>query len=123
MGNGADRRGLRTFALGLAGSTAVLVLTLMGSAGARAENPGTAEQQAACTPDAMRLCSAEIPNVPAIIACMKRKRALVSVECRTAMANGPRVADAEKKRVGHRRQAEKAAHRSHSQHESREARY
>jgi hypothetical protein len=27
---------------------------------------GTAEQRAACTPDAFRLCSSEIPNIPRI---------------------------------------------------------
>jgi hypothetical protein len=130
VGNGADRSGLRIIKLGLAGSAVALVLTLMGSGGARAENPGTPEQQAACTPDAMRLCSAEIPNVPAIIACMKRKRAQVSVECRTAMAKGPhphvaeRSHHAEKKRAEHRHHhVEKVAHRSQERHERREARY
>ena len=28
----------------------------------------TAEQRAACTPDAFRLCSSHIPNIPAITA-------------------------------------------------------
>ena len=43
---------------------------------------GTAEQRAACTPDAFRLCSSEIPNVDRIVACMKRQKANLSSACR-----------------------------------------
>ena len=43
---------------------------------------GTAEQRAACTPDALRLCSSEIPNIPKITACMRRQRASLSAACR-----------------------------------------
>ena len=42
----------------------------------------TAEQRAACTPDAFRLCSSEIPNVPAIIACMRKNKANLSPACK-----------------------------------------
>jgi hypothetical protein len=45
---------------------------------------GTAEQRAACTPDAFRLCSSEIPDVARVLACMKAKRANLSAECRAA---------------------------------------
>jgi hypothetical protein len=38
-----------------------------------------------CTGDAFRLCSAEIPNIPAITACMYRHRADLSTGCRTVM--------------------------------------
>jgi hypothetical protein len=41
-----------------------------------------AEQRAACTSDAFRLCSAQIPNVDAIIACLRREKANLSSECR-----------------------------------------
>jgi hypothetical protein len=44
---------------------------------------GTAEQRAACAPDAFRLCSAEIPNVDRIIACMTVKRSSLSPACRS----------------------------------------
>jgi len=51
----------------------------------------TAEQRIACTPDVFRLCSAEIPNVDHIIACMLAKRASLSPVCRsvidTALSN------------------------------------
>ncbi len=43
---------------------------------------GSAEQRAACTPDVFRLCSAEIPNVSNIIACMKAKKSSLSPACR-----------------------------------------
>ncbi len=43
----------------------------------------TAEQRAACTPDALRLCSSEIPDVGRIVACMKAKEASLSSQCRT----------------------------------------
>ena len=46
---------------------------------------GTAEQRAACTPDALRLCSSEIPNIPRIVACLKQNRSNLSKTCQAAM--------------------------------------
>ena len=45
----------------------------------------SAEAQQQCTGDAFRLCSSEIPNIPAITACMYKHRADLSVGCRTVM--------------------------------------
>ena len=42
----------------------------------------TAEQRRACTPDAFRLCSAHIPNVEAITACMTAKKSELSPACK-----------------------------------------
>ena len=42
----------------------------------------TAEQRRACTPDAFRLCSAHIPNVEAITACMRANKSKLSAECK-----------------------------------------
>jgi hypothetical protein len=42
----------------------------------------TAEQRAACTPDALRLCSSEIPDMGRIAACMEAKQASLSPQCR-----------------------------------------
>lgn len=42
----------------------------------------TAEQRAACTPDAFRLCASEIPNIPAITACMRKNKPNLSTACR-----------------------------------------
>ena len=43
------------------------------------------ETQQMCTGDAFRLCSSEIPNIPAITACMKKNRANLSTGCRAVM--------------------------------------
>jgi hypothetical protein len=42
---------------------------------------GTAEQRAACTPDAFRLCSSEIPNVDRVVACLVQHKANLSKPC------------------------------------------
>lgn len=42
----------------------------------------TAEQQEACTPDAFRLCSAEIPDAERVKACMKANVESLSPPCR-----------------------------------------
>jgi hypothetical protein len=46
---------------------------------------GTPEQRAACTPDVLRLCSADIPDVGRITVCLKRERARVGSACRQAL--------------------------------------
>jgi hypothetical protein len=45
---------------------------------------GTREQRLACTPDALRLCSAFIPNADEITTCLREKNAELSDACRTA---------------------------------------
>jgi hypothetical protein len=50
-----------------------------------------------CTADAFRLCSPEIPNIPAITACMYKHRSDLSAGCWTVMdrdlaAQQPKVA-------------------------------
>src|SRR5215813_12050479 len=45
----------------------------------------TAEAQQMCTGDAFRLCSADIPSIPAITACMIKHRADLSPGCRAVM--------------------------------------
>ena len=42
----------------------------------------TPEQQAACSDDAFRLCSADIPDVDRVTACMIRKQDQLSPGCR-----------------------------------------
>lgn len=42
----------------------------------------TAEQRSACTPDAFRLCSSEIPNVDGITACMRKQKSSLSAACK-----------------------------------------
>nr|WP_291713224.1 hypothetical protein [Bradyrhizobium sp.] len=38
------------------------------------ENRGTPEQQAACTPDAFRLCSGFIPDADKVESCLQRRK-------------------------------------------------
>jgi hypothetical protein len=42
----------------------------------------TAEQQAACSPDAFRLCSSEIPNIPGVTSCMRKQFSSLSPTCK-----------------------------------------
>jgi hypothetical protein len=49
----------------------------------------TAEQRAACTPDAMRLCASAIPDVGRVTACMQAHRASLSARCQAAMPGAP----------------------------------
>jgi hypothetical protein len=51
---------------------------------------GTAEQRAACTPDAFRLCSSEIPNVERVIACLKHNKSNLSRPCQGVISNAAR---------------------------------
>ena len=45
----------------------------------------SAEAQQMCTGDAFRLCSSEIPEIPAITACMVKHKADLSAGCRPVM--------------------------------------
>jgi hypothetical protein len=45
----------------------------------------SAEAQQMCTGDAFRLCSSDIPNIPAITSCMVKHRTQLSSGCRTVM--------------------------------------
>lgn len=60
----------------------------------------SAEARAMCTGDAFRFCSADIPNIPKITACMIKHRAQLSAGCRRVVnrgiaGKGRRVAEAE----------------------------
>ena len=45
----------------------------------------SAEAQQMCSGDAFRLCSAEIPNIPRITACMVKNRSQLSSGCRVVL--------------------------------------
>jgi hypothetical protein len=45
----------------------------------------TAEQRAACTPDAYRLCAKEFPSVSAVTACMTKNFANLSAKCKATL--------------------------------------
>ncbi|HEX2366853.1 MAG TPA: hypothetical protein VHJ00_17755 [Bradyrhizobium sp.] len=52
------------------------------------------DQRRLCTGDVMRLCSAEIPDVERITACMRRQRANLSEGCRSVFGKPPQSASA-----------------------------
>ena len=45
----------------------------------------SSEARQKCTSDAFRLCSSEIPNIPAITACMRKNKSNLSPGCRAVM--------------------------------------
>ena len=49
----------------------------------------TQEDEAACTPDVMRLCQEFIPNRQAIIACMVQKKRDLSADCHAVFSRPP----------------------------------
>jgi hypothetical protein len=49
----------------------------------------TPEQQQACSDDAFRLCSAEIPDVDRVTVCMVRNKSQLSPGCRMFFRPGP----------------------------------
>lgn len=65
-----------------------LILALAFSLPASAQSY-TAEQEQACTSDAFRLCSSEIPNVQRVTACMVAKKSQLSPPCRAQFRSGP----------------------------------
>jgi hypothetical protein len=49
----------------------------------------TPEQQQACTNDAFKFCSAEIPDVDRVTVCMIRNKTQLSPGCRVYFKSGP----------------------------------
>lgn len=72
----------------------VLAVTLFASIIARPAFAYTSEQEQACTGDAMRLCSAFIPDVDRITACMVRSKSQLSPGCRAHFRAGPEPREA-----------------------------
>lgn len=52
---------------------------------------GTPEQKAACQPDALKLCSAYVPDVDRITACMVKNRIRLSPACRVFFQAPPKA--------------------------------
>jgi hypothetical protein len=53
--------------------------------GGAASAQGTMQQQNACRPDVFRLCGSYIPNVGAIVGCLKGNEARLSEPCHEVM--------------------------------------
>ena len=64
---------------------ALTIATTLGAVTSTETFAYSAEAQQQCTGDAFRLCSSEIPNIPAITACMYKHRADLSPGCRSVM--------------------------------------
>ena len=56
----------------------------------------SSEAQRMCTSDAFRLCSSEIPSIPAITACMRKNKSNLSAGCRMVMDKDDAAAKATK---------------------------
>jgi hypothetical protein len=52
----------------------------------RMASQGDAKAREACTPDVMRLCNDYVPDIPQIVACLKRERANLSPACNEIFA-------------------------------------
>jgi hypothetical protein len=74
----------RNFQLGLMLATALSVS--MWPAASRAYTP---EQQQACSDDAFRLCSADIPDIDRVTACMVRNKSQLTPGCRVFFRPDP----------------------------------
>jgi hypothetical protein len=77
----------RRFRFGLMLATALPV-----SIGVTAAQAYTPEQQQACSGDAFRLCSAEIPDVDRVTVCMIAKKSQLSPGCRVFFRPEPEPA-------------------------------
>ncbi len=55
------------------------------------EYRGTLEQQMACTPDVFRLCSAAMPDVNRIVACLRQNTPQLSGGCRAVFDSSASV--------------------------------
>ena len=69
---------IRTSLIGTAIVAALLAASTPGFA------QGTAQQRAACTGDALKFCSAHIPNVSAVTTCMKANYSKLSNACKAS---------------------------------------
>ena len=79
----------RNFQFGLLLATALSI-----SIGPAAGQTYTPEQEQACTGDAFRLCSAEIPDVGRVTACMVAKKDQLSQPCRAQFRPDPEPREA-----------------------------
>jgi hypothetical protein len=66
-------------------ATLVLAVAAISSLYASQSFAYTAEAQQMCTGDAFKFCSAAIPNISAVTACMYKHRSELSAGCRAVM--------------------------------------
>lgn len=68
---------------------AIMALTPGSTIAFAQENRGTAEQRAACTPDALRLCGGSIFDASKVERCLRTKKAELSAPCRSVFEPNP----------------------------------
>jgi hypothetical protein len=73
---------------------AMLAMSLAFAMPPRAGYGYTPEEEQACTGDAFRLCSSDIPDVDRVTACMVRNQSQLSPGCRVFFRPGPEPAAA-----------------------------
>jgi len=71
---------------------AVPVLVALGTTAFAQEDRGTAEQRAACTSDAFRLCAGYIPDPTNVEACLRQRKSDLSDACRAVFENAAAAA-------------------------------
>jgi hypothetical protein len=67
---------------------AVAAALLCATPAAAQENRGTAEQRAACAPDAFRLCAGYIPGPTRVEQCLRQSKSDLSEACRSVFEQG-----------------------------------
>jgi hypothetical protein len=73
----------------------MLLATVLGiSVGPAAGQSYTPEQEQACTGDAFRLCSSDIPDISRVTACMVRNKSQLSPACRAQFRPDPEPREA-----------------------------
>jgi hypothetical protein len=72
----------------------LLALALISSIWSTESRAYTAEEEQACSGDAFRLCSSEIPDVDRVGACMARKQSQLSPGCRAYFRPEPELTPA-----------------------------
>jgi hypothetical protein len=87
-----DIWGMSSFGNVAVGATLALALSL--SMLPTTGHAYTPEEEQACTPDAMRICGAYIPDVDRITACMIQNKSQLSPECRRFFRDGPEPGEA-----------------------------
>jgi hypothetical protein len=78
----------------------LLAVALSVSIWSKAGHAYTPEQEQACTGDAFRLCSSEIPDISRVTACMVAKKSQLSPACRSQFSPDPEPTAAAARLVG-----------------------
>src|ERR1700738_2916861 len=71
---------------------ALMLVSLSGGSAFAQEDRGTAEQRAACAPDAFRLCLSYIPDATNVEACLRQRKSDLSDACRAVFDHAAEAA-------------------------------